>query len=162
MNRIVQISVMLLFCMLSHAGNVIEKQTITVTEETADTIVQPQYPGGDVALKKFLKKNLQYPNIATEFQAEGECFMEFTINTDGSIVDVMAKDCKLYHYNHAALEKYPKEKQEALKKEMVKQMAKEGFRLIRKMKKWTPGSYKGQPVKVKYTLPISFGMNFVD
>ena len=45
---------------------------------------------------------------------------------------------------------------------MVKQMAKEGFRLIRKMKKWTPGSYKGQPVKVKYTIPISFGMNFVD
>jgi protein TonB len=124
--------------------------------EEDSTYIPAQYPGGDKAMKKYFRKGMQYPDIARSINAEGICFLQFTVNTDGSISDITAKDCKLTRYSQSDLEKYSKEKQEAIKKECIRQMAKVGFSLIHKMKNWTPCMHDGQPVKSKVTVPIEF------
>ena len=35
-------------------------------------------------------------------------------------------------------------------------LEKEAIRVVSMMPKWTPGINNGQPVRVKYTLPVSF------
>ena len=39
---------------------------------------------------------------------------------------------------------------------MAELFAKEGARVIKSMKKWTPGMINGVPASTKYTLPITF------
>ena len=33
---------------------------------------------------------------------------------------------------------------------------KEAVRVLKQMPKWTPGKQKGEPVRVKYTVPVTF------
>lgn len=47
-------------------------------------------------------------------------------------------------------------------KDCAKSMAKEGYRIIRKMKKWHPAVNNNMPVSIKYSLPLHFSMNYVD
>ncbi len=35
----------------------------------------------------------------------------------------------------------------------------EAVRVIKAMPKWKPGMQKGQPVRVKYTIPVTFRLN---
>ena len=47
-------------------------------------------------------------------------------------------------------------KEDELKELFAKQFAKEGFRVIRKMPKWIPGTINGKNVRTKYSIPITF------
>ena len=50
-----------------------------------ETMVAPQFPGGDEALKKYLKKNVQYPELADQYSVEGKVIMHFTVEKDGTV-----------------------------------------------------------------------------
>ena len=41
-------------------------------------------------------------------------------------------------------------------KSVCPSLDKEAVRVVKNMAKWNPGKHKGVPVRVKYTLPISF------
>lgn len=152
MSRILYFVAMLfLTCLPAHSIN-------TWQEQQSDSIVSPEYPGGDKALSKFLKKNLQYPELMRQLEAQGECYIEFVVNETGELLSLKAKDCRVTHINPGSVAKYSDEELKNIKKECAKLMAKEGFRLVRKMRKWQPGSVNGKPVSVKFTLPIHFGL----
>ena len=49
-------------------------------------------------------------------------------------------------------------RQEELKEQFTLQFAKEGARVLRTTPKWIPGRNKGEIVRTKYAVPITFRM----
>ncbi len=102
------------------------QQIFTVVEE------MPKFPGGDAELLKFIAKSIKYPVIAQENGIQGRVICSFVVNRDGSVVDA-----------------------EVLRG-VDPSLDKEALRVIATMPKWTPGKQRGKPVRVKYTVPITF------
>ena len=106
-------------------------------EEVADeifTIVedQPQYPGGMSAFYQFVFKNLKYPSQARRMGIEGRVFVQFVVDKDGTIKDVVAV------------------------KGIGAGCDEEAVRVIKGSPKWKAGKQRGKPVKVRMILPITF------
>ena len=58
-------------------------------EETIYNVVedQPEFPGGMQALMKYLRDNIKYPSISRQNNSQGRAYINFVVNTDGSITD---------------------------------------------------------------------------
>ena len=125
---------------------------------TSEANVQknPEFKGGLEALVKYLNKKLNYPDLAKRYGVEGKVVMEFIVDTDGTLKEITAKDCIIERFNTTKFSQETEAEQKALKEQFALLFAKEGARVIRKMPKWTPGSINGEPVRVKYNLPITF------
>jgi periplasmic protein TonB len=93
---------------------------------------QPEYPGGMAKLFKYLSENIQYPIISSENGIQGTVFVQFTVDVDGSINDIM------------------------IVKGLDNACNNEALRVIKAMPHWVPGQQNGKPVNVRYTLPIRF------
>ena len=134
------------------------KNDTTGTKKTVSEIAKtsPQFPGGQKALKKFFEKNVQYPDAAQDYDVEGQVIMTFFVNEDGSLSDISAHDCKINRFNTTRFSQETESKQKELKEQFAKLFAKEGYRVIKKMPKWTPGKLNGKVVRTKYNLPINF------
>lgn len=102
------------------------QQIFTVVEE------MPEFPGGQMELLKYLSKAIHYPVIAQENGIQGRVVCAFVVNRDGSIVDA-----------------------EVLRG-VDSSLDKEALRVITSMPKWKPGKQRGKPVRVKYTVPVTF------
>lgn len=93
---------------------------------------KPQFPGGEGEMYKWLGANIVYPPAAAEEGVSGRVVVEFVVGKDGSITNV-----RVVRPRHPALDK-------------------EALRVVKAMPKWIPGRNNGQPVKVTYTLPVTF------
>ncbi|MBQ9522553.1 MAG: energy transducer TonB [Paludibacteraceae bacterium] len=93
----------------------------------------PEFPGGMAELRKYLAQNVKYPVIAQENGIQGRAICQFTVNQDGSIVEI-----------------------EVVRTAGDASLDKEAVRVIKSMPKWKPGEHRGKKVRVKYTLPIVF------
>ncbi len=59
------------------------------TAYTYDTLsVRPEYPGGEMALNRFLARNIRYPRIAQEKGMQGTVILKFIVGTDGRISNI--------------------------------------------------------------------------
>ncbi len=98
------------------------------------TVVEqmPEFPGGMTELLKYLAKAIRYPVIAQENGVQGRVVCSFVVNRDGSIVDA-----------------------EVLRG-VDPSLDQEALRVISTMPKWKPGMQRGKPVRVKYTVPVTF------
>ena len=106
-------------------------------EEQIFVIVEnmPEFPGGDLALRKYIAENVKYPEIAKENGLSGKVFVQFVINQRGEVENV-----KIARGIDPALDK-------------------EAIRVVQSLPKFKPGSQRGKPVKVNYTVPINFQLN---
>ena len=107
-------------------------------EEPEDVIFyvvesMPEFPGGAQAMYKYIGENLKYPVIAQENGIQGRVVCQFTVNKDGSLVDI-----------------------EVVRSAGDASLDKEAVRVIKSMPKWKPGKQRNQPVRVKFTLPVNF------
>ena len=93
---------------------------------------KPEFNGGEAAMYKWLSENIVYPSAASEQGVQGRVVVEFVVGKDGSITNV-----RVLRPRHPALDK-------------------EAVRVVKAMPKWIPGRNNGQPVKVTYTLPVTF------
>jgi TonB family protein len=96
------------------------------------TTVKEKIPGGDEGLMMYLAKTVKYPVTAMEDGIQGRVVCTFVVNTDGSITDVKVT------------------------KSVDPSLDKEAVRVIREMPKWSPAYQQGQPVRVRYTVPVTF------
>ncbi len=113
------------------------KEEETGTGEKAFNVVEqmPQFPGGDIELMKFLSENVKYPEAAEETGTQGRVIVQFIVEADGSITNVKVV------------------------KNVSEEIDAEAVRVINAMPKWKPGMQKGQPVRVKYTIPVTFRLS---
>ena len=94
--------------------------------------VMPQFPGGQIAMLKYLMKNIKYPEQAVKEGIQGRVTVRFIVEKDGSISDVKP-----------VLSVHPL-------------LNKEAVRVVKSMPKWTPGKQNGKPVRVRFNLPVMF------
>ena len=92
----------------------------------------PEFPGGNAALMSFIAKAIKYPVVAQENGIQGRVTCTFVVNQDGSIVDAQVA------------------------RGIDPSLDKEAIRVINSMPKWKPGKQRGKPVRVKFTLPVTF------
>ena len=105
-------------------------------EKPFDVVEQmPEFPGGQEALMQFLRQEVKYPKEASKDGVQGRVVVQFVVEKDGSISEV-----------------------EVVKK-VNEHLDAEAIRVVNAMPKWKPGKQKGENVRVKYTLPISFRLS---
>ena len=97
-----------------------------------DAEEMPSFPGGQVALMRFLSSNMKYPKEEQESGTQGRVVVQFVVGRDGSICDA-----KVTRSVSPALD------QEAL-------------RIVSVMPRWKPGMKGGKAVRVQYTMPLMF------
>jgi len=100
--------------------------------EPDPTVKQPEFPGGDKALAKWLEKHLKYPAVATRMGIQGVVIVEFTIDIKGHI-----SEASVVQSLHRACDT-------------------EALRLVNSMPAWAPGEANGKKVSGKRKLPIPF------
>ncbi|MCA0364114.1 MAG: energy transducer TonB [Bacteroidetes bacterium] len=103
------------------------------TESIFTTVeVEPEFPGGQAEMYKYLGKSIIYPKEAQKANISGRVFVRFIVRKDGTIDNV----------------------------EVLKGIGfgcdAEAARVIKAMLKWTPGYQGGRPVDVFYNLPIVY------
>ncbi|MBL7137912.1 MAG: energy transducer TonB [Bacteroidales bacterium] len=103
-----------------------EAEIFTVVEEN------PLFPGGEAALYKFLSESIKYPEEAKELGIQGRVFVNFVVETNGSVSKV-----KVLRGIGGGCDE-------------------EAVRVVKSMPRWTPGKQRGIPVRVSYNLPIKF------
>ena len=94
--------------------------------------IAEQMPSFKGNVNQWLASNLSYPAIAAENGVQGCVIVQFVVEKGGSVSNVQVVrsiDPALDH---------------------------EAVRVVKSMPKWNPGMNNGQPIRVKYTLPITF------
>lgn len=94
--------------------------------------VNPQFPGGENALKKYLDENTRYPEIAKENGVEGIVMVGFMVMPDGSL-----QNLKVEKFVDPDLEK-------------------EALRVVGAMPAWIPAEEGGNPIEAPGKVSIPF------
>lgn len=95
--------------------------------------VDAQFPGGLSAWKRFVERNLRYPDQAMNNGISGTVVVEFVVDRDGNVSDIQAISGP---------------DQGGLREEAI--------RVIRKSGKWIPAIQNGQHVKAYRLQPMTF------
>lgn len=92
----------------------------------------PEYPGGLDKLGSYLAKFIRYPAVARENGIQGRVIITFVVERDGSLSKV-----KVVRGIGSGCDE-------------------EAVRVMKNSPKWKPGIQNGRPVRVLYSIPISF------
>ena len=92
----------------------------------------PSFPGGDAARMKYLKDNINYPEMARESGISGKVFVTFVVEPNGSVTNV------------------------SILRGIGGGCDEEAKRVIKAMPRWIPGKQRGKPVRVQFNMPIKF------
>lgn len=111
-----------------------QEEEPTPPEDRIYTVVnqQPDFPGGEKALIAYIKNNLKYPAFAEENGIQGRVTLSFVVEKDGSISNINVL------------------------RSPAEELSQEAIRIVKSMPKWKPGVLKGENVRVKYVLPVTF------
>ena len=108
-------------------------QTTTQTKIHDAVEEMPEFNGGQLAMMEFLMNNMKYPQAAVKAKQQGKAVVGFVVRKDGTVSDVHITQSA----GHAVLDE-------------------EAIRVVKAMPAWKPGKQKGEPVNVKYSVPITF------
>lgn len=95
----------------------------------------PEYPGGELALTRFVQNNMRYPQLAREMGIQGTVYITFVVGKTGEISNV-----KVVRGIGGGCDE-------------------EAVRVIKLMPKWIPGRQNGKPVPVWFNFPLKFTFN---
>ncbi|MCJ0742018.1 energy transducer TonB [Pedobacter montanisoli] len=95
----------------------------------------PSFPGGIAKFYDFLGKNIKYPEAALQNKTQGNVFLSFVVEKDGSLTDIKVE------------------------KGLGNGTDEEAVRVLKLSKKWNPGQIEQKPVRTKYNIPIRFTLN---
>lgn len=112
-------------------GEIAKDGVIEITlKPTVD--VQPDFPGGRMAMLSFIKEKMVYPAEAIEKGITGQVIVKFVIEKDGSLSNL-----KVLRGVDPSLDK-------------------EALRIVQSMPNWIPASRNGENVSVEYDTNINF------
>jgi len=94
----------------------------------------PEFPGGDLGLRRYIASMVIYPASARAAGIEGKTYTRFAVSKTGKVINV-----ETARKAHPLLDK-------------------ESIRVIRELPQWKPGMQDGKPVTVWYTVPINFAL----
>jgi len=110
-----------------------EQSALRSTADIDSVEKMPEFQGGDInTFRNWVQKQVVYPQIARENGISGRVVVRFIIEKDGQIGDIQVLSSPA----------------ECLSNEVI--------RIVRSSPRWEPGSADGEPVRVRYTLPVDF------
>jgi len=118
---------------VSETASETHPQTTTQTKIHDAVEEMPEFNGGQLAMMEFLMNNMKYPQAAVKAKQQGRAVVGFVVRKDGTVSDVHITKSA----GHAVLDE-------------------EAIRVVKAMPAWKPGKQKGEPVNVKYSVPITF------
>jgi protein TonB len=93
----------------------------------------PTFKGGGLdEFRKWVAKRTNYPQAAFERKLRGTVFLTFIVEKDGSVSNV------------------------TVIKGVDPLLDSEAVKAISESPKWTPGLQRGEPVRVRYSIPLNF------
>lgn len=106
-------------------------------DKTIFEIVQqkPEFPGGDLALQKWIARNIKYPSIARLNDIQGKVFVRFCVTKSGMVEQV------------------------SIARGVDTLLDNEAIRVVKLLPRWEPGKQRDKPVNVWYHVPINFQLN---
>ncbi|MDR0954385.1 MAG: energy transducer TonB [Rikenellaceae bacterium] len=113
---------------------------VSTTEEVVDTDEpfqrvenMPTFQGGDLnTFRNWVQGRMRYPAIASENGISGRVMLEFIVERDGSVSNINVLQSP------------------------DRSLSEEAARVVATSPKWTPGSQRGVPARVKFIVPIDF------
>ena len=105
---------------------IVEAEIFKVVEE------MPEFPGGTAKMMEYIQKNIKYPMMARESDIQGRVFVNFVVEPDGSITNVMVM------------------------RGIGGGCDEEALRVVQSMPNWKPGKQRGSAVRCSFTVPIIF------
>lgn len=111
-----------------------------VAQSTEETVLQqaevmPEFPGGQEAMMKYLAGEIKYPAEAKKNKEEGNVFVSFVIDKNGTVRNA------------------------EIKRGVSATIDAEALRVVNAMPAWKPAENKGEKVSVQYVLPIAFRLD---
>lgn len=97
--------------------------------------VVPEFPGGLEAFGRFLASHIRFPATARENHIQGRVIVSFIVEKDGTLSNV-----KVTQGIGGGCDE-------------------EAVRVIKMCPSWKPGMQNGKPVRVQYSVPISFSLD---
>jgi protein TonB len=95
--------------------------------------VMPSFKGGDInKFRDWVQKRTNYPQSAIDNKIQGKVFLTFIIETDGTVSNV------------------------TVQKGVDPILDRVAIKAIAESPKWTPGLQRGQPVRVRFSIPLNF------
>jgi len=104
------------------------------TYDESNYMVEPEYPGGIIAIRRFIANNYRYPEQAIRNKVTGTVIVSFAVDTQGKLRDLKVASDLGYGTGEEALN------------------------VLKKTKSWQPGIMRGIPVKVGFTLPVNLNL----
>jgi len=98
--------------------------------------VMPEFPGGENAFRNYIISSIQYPEDAVEEGIIGRVFVSFVVSKNGEVANA-----EVVRGVHESIDI-------------------EALRIINSLPSWKPGVKNGEIVNIRYTVPITFEMNF--
>ncbi|QGW26905.1 M56 family metallopeptidase [Phnomibacter ginsenosidimutans] len=98
----------------------------------AETETPPAFPGNYDGWRRYLERNLQYPNEAQEKGIQGKVVVQFVVDTEGNLSDIYAMN------------------------DPGGGLAQEAVRIIKSGPKWVPALQNGQKVIARTSQTITF------
>ena len=89
----------------------------------------PQFPGGDVAMIKYIQKHFRMPQY-NHLVSKGTVYVKFVVTPEGDLTNI------------------------TIERGLSEELDSEAIRTISSMPKWTPGKYRGRKVPVRMVIPI--------
>ena len=95
----------------------------------------PVFPGGKLALRKYIYDHVVYPAVARENGIEGTVFLRFEVTKSGKVGKV------------------------ELQKGVDPLLDDEAIRVVKSLPKFKPGEQNGKKVNVWYSIPVTYKLN---
>ncbi|MBK7212133.1 MAG: energy transducer TonB [Bacteroidales bacterium] len=109
-----------------------EKPADNTDEPFIAVETNPEFPGGEAEMHRYLAENIIYPEIAKQNNIKGTVYVRFVVERDGSISNI-----KVIRGIGGGCDEMSSS-------------------VIASMPKWTPGYQRLKPVRVFFTIPIEF------
>jgi TonB family protein len=109
---------------------IVKQMPFVVVEE------MPMYPGGEVALLKFLYDNTKYPEAAKADTIQGKVILRFIVNTEGNTEGI------------------------SVLKSVHPLLDAEAVRVVKLLSGFKPGMQGGKAVPVWYMVPVNFTLQY--
>jgi TonB family protein len=101
-------------------------------EGQLETLIKPQFVGGDAALMKYVAENVHYPFAAQRKGIQGTVYIRFVVGKDGFV-----KDAEIFRSANPLIDF-------------------EALRVVKNMPKWIPGKTHNIPENVYFIIPVKF------
>ena len=135
----------------------LERTKQLVAPELAGQDHLPQYPGGTTELLKKLATITNYPVEAEHCGVAGRVIVSFFVEKDGTLSDVkVAKTEFTNRLSDKKFNKYSEIDKYAMRENAEGQLKEEAVRVVKLLSGWEPAMRRGELVRVKYTVPITF------